>query len=90
MPTNESFTALLERIRRGDEAAATELVSRYEPAIRRSIRGMLTDARVRQLVDCYRQVTASAGDYQLDGAKRFAMLNLGGSGTTSCAFVVGV
>ena len=45
---------------------------------------------VRQMVDCYRQVTASAGDYQLDGAKRFAMLNLGGSGTTSCAFVIGV
>jgi len=45
---------------------------------------------VRQMVDCYKQVAASAGDYQLDGAKRFAMLNLGGSGTTSCAFVVGV
>jgi len=45
---------------------------------------------VRQMVDCYRQVTASAGGYQLDGAKRFAMLNLGGSGTTSCAFVIGV
>jgi acetyl-CoA C-acetyltransferase len=45
---------------------------------------------VRQMVDCYKQVTASAGDYQLDDAKRFAMLNLGGSGTTSCAFVVGL
>jgi acetyl-CoA C-acetyltransferase len=45
---------------------------------------------VRQMVDCYKQVTASAGDCQLEGAKRFAMLNLGGSGTTSCAFVVGV
>ena len=44
---------------------------------------------VRQMLDCYRQVTASAGDYQVDGAKRFAMLNLGGSATTSCAFVVG-
>jgi acetyl-CoA C-acetyltransferase len=44
---------------------------------------------VRQMLDCYKQVTASAGDYQLDGARRFAMLNLGGSGTTSCAFVVG-
>jgi acetyl-CoA C-acetyltransferase len=45
---------------------------------------------VRQMVDCYKQVTGSAGDYQLGGAKRLAMLNLGGSGTTSCAFVVGV
>lgn len=44
---------------------------------------------VRQMLDCYRQVTATAGDYQVDGARRFAMLNIGGSGTTSCAFVVG-
>ncbi len=44
---------------------------------------------VRQMLDCLRQVTGSAGDYQVEGAKRFAMLNIGGSGTTSCAFVVG-
>jgi acetyl-CoA C-acetyltransferase len=44
---------------------------------------------VRQMLDCYRQVTATAGDYQVAGARRFAMLNIGGSGTTSCAFVVG-
>ena len=44
---------------------------------------------VRQMLDCYRQVTEKAGDYQVDGAKKFAMLNIGGSGTTSCAFVVG-
>jgi acetyl-CoA C-acetyltransferase len=45
---------------------------------------------VRQMFDCYKQVTATAGDYQVENAKRFAMLNLGGSATTSCAFVVGV
>ncbi|MGH7881043.1 MAG: acetyl-CoA acetyltransferase, partial [Candidatus Binataceae bacterium] len=44
---------------------------------------------VRQMLDCYRQVTGTAGDYQVEGAKTFAMLNIGGSGTTSCAFVVG-
>jgi acetyl-CoA C-acetyltransferase len=44
---------------------------------------------VRQMLDCFRQVTSTAGDYQVEGAKRFAMLNIGGSGTTSCAFVVG-
>jgi acetyl-CoA C-acetyltransferase len=44
---------------------------------------------VRQMLDCYRQVTGKAGDYQVDGAKKFGMLNIGGSGTTSCAFVVG-
>jgi len=44
---------------------------------------------VRQMLDCYRQVAGKAGDYQVEGAKKFAMLNIGGSGTTSCAFVVG-
>jgi len=45
---------------------------------------------VRQMLDTYRQVTGTAGDYQVEGAKRFAMLNIGGSATTSCAFVIGI
>ncbi len=44
---------------------------------------------VRQLLDAYRQVAGQAGDYQVEGASRVATLNIGGSGTTSCAFVVG-
>jgi acetyl-CoA C-acetyltransferase len=44
---------------------------------------------VRQMLDCFRQVTGTAGDYQVPGASKFAMLNIGGSGTTSCTFVVG-
>ncbi len=44
---------------------------------------------VRQMLDCFRQVTGTAGEYQVEGTTRFAMLNIGGSGTTSCAFVVG-
>jgi len=44
---------------------------------------------VRMLLDCARQVTDSAGDYQVDGAKRAATLNIGGSATTSVCFVVG-
>jgi acetyl-CoA C-acetyltransferase len=44
---------------------------------------------VRQLLDAWRQVTDNAGEYQVEGAKKFAVLNIGGSGTTSCAFVVG-
>lgn len=44
---------------------------------------------VRQMLDAWRQVTGNAGGYQVKGAKRFAVLNIGGSGTTSCAFVVG-
>ncbi len=31
----------------------------------------------------------TAGDYQVEGAKRIATLNIGGSGTTSVCFVVG-
>jgi acetyl-CoA C-acetyltransferase len=44
---------------------------------------------VRQLLDAWRQVTENAGEYQVESAKKFAVLNIGGSGTTSCAFVVG-
>lgn len=43
----------------------------------------------RQVLDAYKQVTGQAGDYQVDAARRFACLNIGGSGTTSCVFVVG-
>ncbi len=45
---------------------------------------------VRQLLDASLQVTGHAGDYQVEGARTFATLNIGGSGTTSCVFVVGV
>lgn len=44
----------------------------------------------RQLLDAYKQVTGTAGDYQIDGAKNVQTLNIGGSGTTSVSFVVGV
>lgn len=44
---------------------------------------------VRQLLDAYKQVTGTAGDYQVEGARTFATLNIGGSGTTSVTFIVG-
>ncbi len=43
----------------------------------------------RQALDAFRQVTETAGDYQIDGAKKIATLNIGGSGTTSVAMVIG-
>jgi acetyl-CoA C-acetyltransferase len=43
----------------------------------------------RQVLDAYRQITGQCGDYQVEGAKKIATLNIGGSGTTSVAFVVG-
>ncbi len=44
---------------------------------------------VRQLLDASLQVTGKAGDYQVKNARRFATLNIGGSGTTSVVFIVG-
>lgn len=45
---------------------------------------------VRMLLDSYKQVTGTAGDYQVEGAKNVATLNVGGSLTTMASFVVGV
>ncbi len=44
----------------------------------------------RQALDACKQVTGQAGDYQIDGAKKIATLNIGGSGTTTVAMVIGV
>jgi len=43
---------------------------------------------VRMALDGYRQVTGQAGDCQVDGARRFATLNVGGSATTTVSFVI--
>ena len=45
---------------------------------------------VRQALDAFKQVTDTAGDYQVAGAKNVQTLNIGGSGTTSVSFVIGV
>ncbi len=44
---------------------------------------------VRMFVDAARQVTGRAGPTQVSGARTFATLNLGGSGTTAVSFVLG-
>jgi len=44
----------------------------------------------RMLLDAAKQVTGQAGDMQVEGAKTFATLNIGGSCTTIASFVVGV
>ena len=43
----------------------------------------------RMLLDCAKQVTGAAGDMQVEGAKRAATLNIGGSCATVVSFVVG-
>jgi acetyl-CoA C-acetyltransferase len=44
---------------------------------------------VRMLLDAAKQVSGSAGDYQLEGATTFGTLNFGGSTATTVSFVVG-
>ena len=43
---------------------------------------------VRMLRDAARQVTGQAGDTQVEKARTFATLNIGGSLTTTVSFVV--
>jgi acetyl-CoA C-acetyltransferase len=40
------------------------------------------------LLDASKQVSENAGDYQVDGARRVATLNIGGSTATTVSFVV--
>ena len=44
----------------------------------------------RQALDAFKQAAGQAGDYQIDGAQKIATLNIGGSGTTTVAMVIGV
>ena len=43
----------------------------------------------RMLLDLYKQVTGTAGGYQVSGVKNGMMLNIGGSATTNFVFIVG-
>lgn len=43
---------------------------------------------VRMVLDATRQVSGTAGDYQVEDARRFATLNIGGSTATTVSFVV--
>ncbi len=44
---------------------------------------------VRMLLDLYKQVSGTAGTYQVSGTRNALMLNFGGTATTNYAFVVG-
>lgn len=45
---------------------------------------------VRMFLDLYKQVTGTAGNYQVKNVRNAAMLNIGGSATTNYVFVIGV
>src|SRR5580692_6037547 len=51
MPADTAFAELIKRVRTGDQEAATELVRRFEPAIRRAVRVRLVDDRLRRQFD---------------------------------------
>jgi RNA polymerase sigma-70 factor (ECF subfamily) len=75
MAEPQPFEELIRRVRAGDQAAAAEVVRRYEPTIRRVIRLRLTDDRLCALLDsmdiCQSVLAsfflrAASGQYELD------------------------
>jgi len=44
---------------------------------------------VRMLLDCYKQVSQTAGEYQISHPNNMMTFNLGGSATTCASFIVG-
>ena len=86
MPEQSQFHELIRRVRNRDEEAASELVRRYESAIRRVVRIHLRDARLRRVLDSTdicQSVLASffvrvaAGQYDLDEPKQLVKLLVG-------------
>jgi RNA polymerase sigma factor (sigma-70 family) len=76
MSGDSSFEDLVRRVRRGDQAAAAELVARYEPHIRRAVRiRLMRYPQMRRLLDsvdiCQSVmgsffVRAARGEYRLE------------------------
>ena len=90
MPEQNQFRELIRRVRNRDEEAASELVRRYESAIRRVVRIHLRDARLRRVLDSTdicQSVLASffvrvaAGQYDLDEPKQLVKLLVTEGGT---------
>ena len=44
---------------------------------------------IRMALDCFKQVTDNAGDYQIENANNLMTFNLGGSATTCASFIIG-
>jgi RNA polymerase sigma factor (sigma-70 family) len=83
MSDTDSFRDLLLRVRNRDGAAATELVRRFSPTIRRFIRIRLRDERLRRVVtesDICQSVMASffvraaLGQYDLESSEQLMAL----------------
>jgi RNA polymerase sigma-70 factor (ECF subfamily) len=83
MTEEQPFRDLIRRVRSGDEEAATDLVRRYEPAIRRAVRVRLRDNHLRRQLDsmdiCQSIllnffVRVAAGQFELDTPKQLLRL----------------
>jgi RNA polymerase sigma-70 factor (ECF subfamily) len=83
MVQNVSFAQLIDRVRQGDDAAAADLVRRYEPEIRREVRLRLSDPTLRRIfdsTDVCQSVMASffvravAGQYELERPEQLLRL----------------
>ncbi len=83
MPVDESFEDLIRRVREGDQAAAAEIVRRYEEQVRRVVRAGLKDRRVCGLYesgDIAQSVMAlffagaRSGDFDLSKPENLAKL----------------
>ena len=79
----DQFSVWIARIRAGDADAATELVGRYERAVRVAVRARLTDVRLRRQFDSMDVVQsvmasfflrAAAGQFELDEPKHLVGL----------------
>jgi RNA polymerase sigma-70 factor (ECF subfamily) len=83
MTDESTFADFIRRIRAGDEQAATELVRRYESAVRIEVRMRLADSRLRRVfdsMDLCQSVLASffvrvaAGQYDLERPEQLVRL----------------
>lgn len=83
MADDGTFGELIRRVRQGDQQAASDLVRRYEPAIRRAVRFRLTDPRLRRTTDSVDVtqsvllsffVRAASGQYDLETPEQLLRL----------------
>ena len=83
MSETAGFDDFIRRLRAGDQQAASELVARYEPVIRREVRMRLRDPRLYQRIDwndvCQSVmgsffVRAASGQYELEGPDQLLRL----------------
>lgn len=77
------FSEFIRRVRAGDEQAASDLVARYEPVIRREVRMRLRDPRLYSRIDwndvCQSVmasffVRAASGQYELESPDQLLRL----------------